>query len=406
MDKKRKIELMAPVGDFCMLSTACREGADAIYFGFKNFSMRSGNKKHFLLSDLEKIKEIADSYPQKPKVYLTLNTLLFDDELKKVEKVIKKASGYVNAIICSDFAVIELCKKYKIPFIISTQLSVSNKKVLNYYKKLGAKRVVLARELSLDQVREVSKTKGIETEIFIHGAMCVAVSGRCFTSQFLFNKSANRGECLHPCRRRYFVEDAELGYKLKLERDTVMSAKDLCVLPFMEEIKKTGVSAVKIEGRNRDSRYIEKTVRIYRDAIDSKLSKAKIKKYMGELEDVYNRGFSSGFYLGMPLPEDFAEFENSASKTYRDFVGEITHFYPQINVALVRLRGEIRKGEEIAIFGEKIGVEHLVIEEMEKEKKRVGMAKKGDEVGIKVNFRPKIGDSVYKIKKRKDRDIK
>ncbi len=406
MGKKRKIELMAPVGDFCMLNTACREGADAVYFGLKSFSMRSGNKKHFLLSDLKKIRETANSYPQKTKIYLTLNSILFDNELIEIKKIIKKASGLVDAIICSDFAVIDLCKRYKVPFIISTQLSVSNKKALIYYKKLGAKRVVLARELSLNQIREISKVRGIEKEVFIHGAMCVAVSGRCFTSQFLFNRSANRGECLHPCRRKYIIEDEELGYKLRLERGTVMSAKDLCVLPFMEEVKKLGISAVKIEGRNRDSRYIEKTVRIYRDAIDNRLSKDKIKKYMEELEDVYNRGFSSGFYLGKPLPEDFAEFENSASRTYREFVGEVVYFYPKIKVALLRLRGRVERGDEIAVFGEKSGVEHLTIKEMEKDKKRVSKAKKGEEVGIKVDFKPKIGDSVYKIKKRKIGEVK
>ncbi|MDD2913575.1 MAG: U32 family peptidase, partial [Candidatus Pacebacteria bacterium] len=316
--KKNKFELMAPVGSFSSLVAACKAKADAVYLGLNDFSMRFG-KNNFKVSDLTKIKKICNLYPQKPKVYVTLNTIVYDSEIKKLDKLIKKIKDKVDAVICWDFAVINLCKKYKVPFFISTQASVANKETAKFYQKLGAKRIVLARELDLKQIKEISKIKGLEIEVFIHGAMCVSISGRCFMSQFLFNKSANRGECFHPCRRSYVIKDEKYGNELKLENSRVMSAKDLCALPFIEELKKIKIKSFKIEGRNRDSRYVDSVVKVYRKALDNDLSKNEVQELMKELTSVYNRGFSSGFYLGKPTPKDFSEIENSASDTYKEF---------------------------------------------------------------------------------------
>ena len=194
-----KIELLAPAGDFECLVTAINAGANAVYFGLQEFNMRA-RAKNFKLKDLSKIRKLAG---KRIKLYLTLNTIIYDNELKKLEKLIKKAKPYVNAIICSDIAVMRLCKKYNIPFHVSTQCSVSNTKTAEFYKKLGAERIVLARELNIKQIKKISKI--IPIEIFIHGAMCVSISGRCFMSQFLFNQSANKGRCLQPCRRPYKV---------------------------------------------------------------------------------------------------------------------------------------------------------------------------------------------------------
>ena len=228
-----KYELLAPVGNFPMLTTAVNAGADAVYFGLKEYGMRA-NARNFTIKDLDEIEKICK--PKKVKRYLTLNTIIYNNEIKNIEDTIKKVKNKVDAIICWDFAVINLCKKHKVPFMISTQASISNIEAAKFYKKLGAKKVVLARELNLKQIKEISKI--IPVECFAHGAMCVSISGRCFTSQFLFNKSANRGECIQPCRRSYIIKDQQEGYELKLKHNKVMSAKDLCTLPFIEDMKK------------------------------------------------------------------------------------------------------------------------------------------------------------------------
>jgi len=396
---KKDFELMAPAGDFSTLTAACKAGADAVYFGVHEFSMRTG-KKNFKISDLSEMRKIVNSYPRKPKLYLTLNTIVYDEELKKVEDVVKKTKDKVDAIICWDLAVIELCRKYGVPFFISTQSSVANTKAAEFYRDLGAKRIVLARELTIRQIEKIAQIRGLEVEVFAHGAMCVSFSGRCFVSQFLFESSANRGKCLHPCRRSYIVKDKEKEYELELAEGTVMSAKDLCTLSLIERIKKAGVKAFKIEGRNRDARYVEKVVKAYRRALDSELTKEEAGGLIEEVKSVYNKGFSTGFYLGRPTGKDFANTENSAATTYKEVLGRVTHFYPKIGVALVKLTGRLCKGEKIVFIGKSVGSEEMVVEEMERDKRKVEEAEKGDEVGIKTGFKTRKGDEVYKIKER------
>lgn len=389
----KKFELLAPAGDFPMMISAINAGADAVYFGLKEFSMRA-NAGNFTLKELDRINEICK--PEKIRKYLTINTIIYENEIPKLEEIFKKLKGKVDAVICWDFSVINLCKKYKIPFHISTQASVSNSESAKFYKKLGAKRIVLARELNLKQIKEISKF--IEVECFAHGAMCVAVSGRCFTSQFLFGKSANRGECIHPCRRSYIVKDKQEGYELELQNDKVMSAKDLCTLPFIEKLKSSGITSFKIEGRNRDARYVDTVVRIYRKALDKKLSKNEIEESLNELKKVYNKGFSSGFYLGLPTSDDFAKIEHSASTEKKHFVGKIKKYLPKIGVAIINLVSELKKGDEITIIGNKTGIVKTKVQSMEINKKKVEKAVKGNEIGIKTPFARK-NDEVYVIKK-------
>ena len=400
MKNKNKFELMAPAGSFPALIAACKAGADAVYFGLNSFSMRAG-KRNFKVSDLDKIRKICHSYPKKVKIYLTLNTIIYDLEIKKLERLIRKIKNKVDAIICWDFSVINLCRKYKIPFFISTQASVSNKKAAQFYKKLGAQRIVLARELNLKQIKEITKIKNLEIEVFIHGAMCVSVSGRCFISQFLFNKSANRGECFHPCRRSYIVRDDKYNHELKINNNKIMSAKDLCCLPFIEELKKLKIKSFKIEGRNRDPRYVDTVVRIYRKALDNKLNEKEVGLLMKQLENVYNRGFSKGFYLGKPLISDFSEVENSASKTYRVFIGKISHLYPKAETAEISLVDDLKKNDEIIVIHDKTGIEKIKISRMEINNKKIEEAKKGDKVAIKFPFKVFKKSEVYKLKKRK-----
>jgi len=387
--------LLAPCGSFASLIAAVTAGADAVYFGLneKGTNMRA-SAKNFSLNDLPKMKKICG---KNVKMYLTLNTIVYDTEINRLEKIIKNAKKYVDAIICWDFAIVNLCKKYNIPFHISTQASVSNIEAAKFYKKIGAERIILARELNLEQIKKISKV--IEVECFIHGAMCVSISGRCFTSQFLFNKSANRGECLQPCRRQYEVKDDE-GNTLTLENNKVMSPKDLCSLPFIEELKKAGITAFKIEGRNKEPEYVDTTVRVYRTALDKKLNEKEIEESLTELKKVYNKEFSSGFFLGIPTNDDFSKEENSSATHRKEFIGNIYHYFSNANVAAIKISsGKIQVGDELLILGDKTGVVRHKIERIEVNRKPVQEARKSMEVGIKI-LNVRKGDKVYLVIKK------
>jgi len=387
----KKPELLAPAGDFKSLITAINAGADAVYLGLKEFSMRA-RAKNFKISDLPKIKKLTDSKKPKIKLYLTLNTIIYDNELKKAESIIKKVKPYVNAIICSDISIMLLCKKYKIPFHISTQCSVSNSETAKFYKKLGAERIVLARELNIKQIKKISKI--IPVEVFAHGALCVSISGRCFLSQHLFNESANRGRCIQPCRRYYYVKD-EQGKELKIDNHHIFSAKDLCTLPFIEKLR--FVASLKIEGRSREPEYIDSVVRIYRKAINKKLTKKEIENSLKELQKVYNKGFSSGFYIKMPTSDDFSDVQNSKATQKKQFIGKISHYYKKINVGLLKINtGNLKLNDNILIIGKTTGLKRHQIKSMQINHKLVKKARKGEEVGIKMPFCRK-GDEIYLI---------
>lgn len=396
---KHKPELLAPAGDFECLVAAINAGCDAVYLGLQDFNMRA-RAKNFKISDLPKISKICKENKKnnkKIRLYLTLNTIIYDNELKKAENLIKKIKPYINAIICSDISVMLLCKKHKIPFHISTQCSVSNSKTAEFYKKLGAKRIVLARELNLKQIKKISKI--ISVEIFIHGAMCVSISGRCLTSQFLFNESANKGKCIHPCRRFYYVKDKE-GNELKLENNYILSAKDLCALPFIEKLKKANISSFKIEGRNKEPEYIDTVIRVYRKAIDKKLTKNEIKESLKELNKVYNKGFSSGFLIKTPTSDDFSKSEDSSAKQSKQFIGKIKHYYSKINVGLLKLNtGTLKMGDEIIIIGKTTGVLRTKINSMQIKHKNIIKAEKSQEIGIKLPLCRK-NDELYRVVKR------
>ncbi|MBM3247131.1 U32 family peptidase [Candidatus Pacearchaeota archaeon] len=392
--RKNSIELLAPAGSFPSLIAAVNAGADAVYFGLKEFSMRA-TAKNFTIRDLEEIERICK--PRGVKRYLTLNTIIYPEELSKIENIIKKIKGKIDAIICWDPAIIQLCKKYKIEFHISTQASIANPESAKFYKKLGAQRVVLARELNLEQVKKISKI--IDIEVFGHGAMCVSVSGRCYTSQFLFGKSANRGECLQPCRRTYYVKDED-GNELKLENNMVMSPKDLCTLPFIEKIKKAGIRALKIEGRNREPEYVSTTTRVYKKALDKKLSKQEIEESLKELEKVYNKGFSSGFFLGTPTNDDFSKSEHSSASQRKEFIGKINKYLTEKQVAIINISsGKLAVGDELYVLGNKTGFLKHNIERIEIHHKPVSQASKGDEIGIKIPGVRK-NDKIYLVVKK------
>ncbi len=398
-NSKSKYKLLAPAGDYECLIAAVNAGADAIYFGLQEFNMRA-RAKNFKISDLPKIRKITKE--KNIKLYLTLNTIIYDNELKKLESLIKKVKPFVDAIICSDISVMILCKKYKLPFHISTQCSVSNIETAKFYKQLGAERIVLARELNLSQIKKISKI--IPVEIFIHGAMCVSVSGRCFLSQQMYNQSANRGLCIQPCRRPYTVKDNE-GNELKVDNHYIFSAKDLCTLPFFEKIKSSGAIAFKIEGRNREPEYIDAVVKAYRKAIDKKLSKQEIQKSIKDLEQVFNKGFSSGFYLGLPTNDDYSKTENSSASHSKQFIGKILHYYDKIGVGLLKLNtGNLNINDELIILGKTTGIIKAKVKSMEINNKQINQAIKGQTIGIKLPFCRK-NDDLYKVIKKTVKQI-
>ena len=389
---KKKFELLAPAGDIACFIAAVNAGADAVYFGLKEFNMRD-TARNFSFSDLNKMQKY------KVKKYLALNTIIYDSEIPKVEKIIKKVKGKVDAIICWDLAVINLCRKYKIPFHISTQASVANSEAVRFYRDLGAERVILARELDLKQIKKISKIIGVEC--FIHGAMCVAESGRCFTSQFLHNRSANRGKCQHPCRHEYKIIEEE-GNELKVQNKFILSAKDLCTLPFFDKLKKAGIKAFKIEGRNRDADYVDAVVRVYRESIDTKLSEKRKKELMQKLECVYNRKFSDGFYLRLPTSDDFTDINGSNAKEIKKIIGKVTNYLSNKKIAIIKIfTDSIKLRDELYIIGNKTGIVNLKVESMQQNNKKVEKAGKGELVAVLCLGRVRENDSVYKVEKIK-----
>lgn len=393
-------ELMAPAGDWTMLRAAVSNGADAVYFGLDKLNMRA-KAANFSVDELPEVISFCKQH--KVKTYLTLNTIVFEEELTELEDIIiaAKQNG-VDRIICSDLAVADLCYKHQMPFCISTQSSISNSLAADVYKRMGAVRIVLARECSLDEIKKIRSKTDLEIEAFVHGAMCIAVSGRCFMSHHLFGKSANRGECIQPCRREYEVYDPAIGKSLIVGEDYVMSPKDLCTIEFIDQLIEAGIDSFKIEGRKRAPEYVAKAVSVYRQAIDlffeGNLSQEKKKDLLSELEKVYNRGFSSGFYFGTPSSEEYAGVEGSKATTRKVYIGKVLNYFKEIEVAHILIEsGEIKVDDEILIMGETTGVLEIKLEKMIVNDREQQFAKRGDEITLKVPALIRRNDKVYLI---------
>lgn len=396
----KKPELLAPVGNWTMLSTAVTAGADAVYFGLKNLNMRAA-ANNFDIAELPKIVEYCKTHHVKP--HLTLNTIVFEEELQELDSIIASAkSAGVAMIICWDLSIINKCIEYQMPFCISTQASVSNSATANFYERLGAKRIVLARECILDKIKEIKSKTHIEIETFVHGAMCVAISGRCFMSHEVFGKSANRGECLQPCRREYQITDTDEKYSLELGEDYVLSPKDLCSIEFIDQLIESGIDAFKIEGRKRSPEYIAKVVSVYREAIDSyfekKLTPELKSELVAELRKVYNRGFSYGFYFGQPNSESFAKTYGSTATTRKVYVGKVLNFYKKNNIAHIKLEAEaLAGGDLIYIIGSTTGVVEMQLNNFMRDGIELQSAEKGNTITFECKKRVRENDKVYKI---------
>lgn len=408
----KKPEILSPVQDYTSLTAAIENGADAVFFGIKGFNMRAG-AKNFTVNDLSKIAKIA--HAKNTKVYLAINTIIYEEEIKKIESILRKVKlAKVDAIICWDLAVIQLAKKLGIEIHISTQASIANSEAAEFYRKLGATRVVLARECSLKQIKEIKKHTKAEIEIFIHGAMCVSVSGRCFMSQYLYGKSANRGECLQPCRRKYLIKQIDGGEELELGEDYVMSPKDLRTLDFIEQILDVGVDCLKIEGRNRSPEYVAKVTKAYRTIVDFIYSnKKRDKKFKDELaslkiklsedlDTVYHRGSSSGFFLGKPISEWTDNYGSEATQK-KVYVGKVSNFYKKIGVAEFEIKGGVgvNVGDTVIFQGPLTGSKEEKISSLEIEHKQIQSAKQGDKVAVKIQSTVKIHDEIYIVKSSK-----
>jgi len=397
-----KPELMAPAGDWTMLRAAVKSGTDAIYFGVDKLNMRA-KAANFSLENLPDV--VAFCKENNVKTYLTLNTIVFEEELADLEVIILAAKEHgVDRIICSDLAVADLCFKYNFPFCISTQSSISNSLAADVYKRLGAVRIVLARECSLEEIKKIRAKTNLEIEAFIHGAMCIAVSGRCFMSHHLFGKSANRGECIQPCRREYEVIDSQVDKSMILGEDYIMSPKDLCTIEFIDQLIESGIDSFKIEGRKRSPEYVAKAVSVYRRAIDlyfeQNLTEENKQHLLRELESVYNRGFSSGFYFDVPSSEEYAGVSGSKATTRKVYVGKVINYFKDINIAHVIIEtGKINQGDNILIIGETTGIIDFTIKDFLVDDKAAAAAERGNELTFTPPDLVRRNDKVYKVEK-------
>jgi putative protease len=408
---------MSPAGDFISLKAAIDAGADAIYFGIIEMNMRA-NARNFHLDDLPEIVKLC--HENSVKAYLALNTIIFDHEVEKARVLVKSAAAAgVDAVICWDFAILEAARDYNIESFISTQMSVANSSSIEFfYKNLGINRFVLARECTLDEMVSIKRNlerklgreaDNIELEVFAHGAMCVSVSGRCFMSQFHFNKSGNRGECKQPCRREYTITEERDGKSYLIGKDYVMSPKDVCSLPFLEKILEAGVvDSFKIEGRGRSPEYVSTVTSAYRQVIDfyyenrdkegfaEELKTLKDKLYK-ELDSVFNRGFSDGFFFGRQI-EEWTGGNGSKASHRKVQIGYVTNFYKQVGVAEIKVEGhEFKAGQELMFQGKTTGVLSQIAESIEIEGKTVEVAHQGISVGVKLSKPVKINDKVFII---------
>lgn len=410
-------EIMAPVGSKESLAAAIQAGADSVYFGVGQLNMRSHSANHFNITDLREIAQTCSEHGIK--TYLTVNTIIYDEDLTAMREIIDAAvEARISAVIASDVAVMDYCQRKGMEVHLSTQLNISNIEALRFYARF-ADVVVLARELNLDQVAEIRRQieeqairgpKGelIRIEMFCHGALCMAVSGKCYMSLANANRSANRGECVQICRRSYIVTDAETGNQLEIDNKYIMSPKDLKTIRFMDRMMKAGVRVFKIEGRARGPEYVYTVVKCYKEAIKAVLDGAFTEERKDEwdkrLATVFNRGFWDGYYQGQTLGE-WNKHYGSAATEKKVLVGKVIKYFSKLSVAEVSVEAaEISLGESLLITGPTTGVMYLNAEEIRYELKPVNKAEKGWRVSIPVKGKVRPNDKLFKIVKTENEE--
>lgn len=410
----QKIELMAPAGNFESLQAALDNGADSIYFGVEQLNMRARASINFTLGDLAEISKRCKA--KNVRTYLTLNTIIYDHDLSIVKTLINKAKeADITAVIAMDQAVIMAAREVGMEVHISTQINITNIETVKFYA-LFADTMVLSRELSLRQVKKITELiekeqikgpsgKLIEIEIFGHGALCMAVSGKCYMSLHAYNSSANRGACKQNCRKKYTVIEQETGFEMEIDNEYIMSPKDLCTIDILDQVADAGIKVLKIEGRGRAPEYVAKVIKCYREAIDSLYAetyqKEQVVIWMQELEKVYNRGFWNGYYLGQKLGE-WSNGSGSHATQKKVYIGKGTHFFPKPQIGEFKIEAfDIAVGDTILITGPTTGAKELEVGDMMVNDQKTSKGTKGDLVTIPLGFRIRPSDKLYKIVENK-----
>jgi putative protease len=408
--KREDIDLMAPVGSFESLTAAIHAGADSVYFGLGKLNMRARSSINFTPDDLIKIMRICRNFNKR--AYLTLNVVFYDEEIEEMKKIIDlaKANG-VSAIIASDQAAIHYAQKQGIEVHLSTQVNISNKESLKFYSNF-ADVIVLARELNLTQVAEITnKIKAehitgpsgrlMKIELFAHGALCMAVSGKCYLSLHHHNHSANRGECLQDCRRSYSVREKETGFELELNNEFIMSPKDLCTIHFINKIIDAGVKVLKIEGRARSPEYVKVVTECYNQAIHSivegNYNAERIDNWKTRLFTVFNRGFWDGYYLGQKLGA-WSNVYGSKATQKKEYVAKSLNYFSRIGIAdFLCEAGSLQVGDKVLIIGPTTGVVEYIVIEIRVDYKPVNETIAGDRFSMPVPRKIRKADKLYKM---------
>jgi U32 family peptidase len=415
MQKEREIEIMAPVGSYESLMAAIQGGAGSVYFGVEHLNMRARSATNFSLSDLKKITEIAARFHVR--TYLTLNTEVFDNETGIIRGILNTAKeAGISAVIAADISVILYARSIGMEVHISTQVNITNFEAVKFYSQY-ADVVVLARETNLGRVHEISdkivqqQIKGpsgelVRLEIFVHGALCMAVSGKCYLSLHEMNSSANRGNCLQTCRRAYIVTDKETGAEIEIENEYIMSPRDLKTIHFLHKILDAGVSVLKIEGRARSPEYVKTTVECYREAIGAwktgTFTVEKISGWNDRLASVFNRGFWNGYYLGQRLGEWSHNYGSQATKL-KVYLGKATNYLSNLGVAEFKMEtGILSVGDEILIMGPTTGVIESIIKEIRVNLKSVDETRKGEFFSIPIPQKIRRNDKIYRLSDAKN----
>lgn len=405
---------MAPVGSYESLMAAIAGGANAIYFGVEKLNMRSGSSFNFTLDDLTQIVQICRE--NNLKSYLTVNCIIYDNDMSTLHEVINRAkSAAVTAIIASDQAAIFYARQIGVEVHISTQLNVCNIETLAFYAQF-ADVVVLARELNLEQVkyiydqireRDIRGPRGelVEIEMFVHGALCMAVSGKCYLSLHDANFSANKGSCRQICRRSYQVTDLDTGAELVVENEHIMSPKDLCTIDFLDQVLNAGVRVLKIEGRARPAEYVKRVCECYNEAIDAVIEESyteeKITAWKEKLSTVFNRGFWGGYYLGQRLGEWSRNYGSSATRT-KVYVGKVTNFFGKLGVAELLIEASpLAVGDEVIITGETTGVVEMIITELREDLTNVDKVMQGVKCSFVTPQPVRRNDKLYRLEIKK-----
>ena len=410
--ERKDYEIMAPVGSRESLAAALQAGADSVYFGIGQLNMRSHSANHFNIEDLREIAQTCNE--QGVKTYLTVNTLIYDSDLPDMRRIIDAAAeAGISAVIASDVAVMNYCREKGVEVHLSTQLNIGNVEALKFYAQF-ADVVVLARELNMDQVayiheqieqQHITGPGGnlVRIEMFCHGALCMAVSGKCYMSLHAANRSANRGECTQICRRSYTVTDDETGNQLDIDNKYIMSPKDLKTVRFIDKMMKSGVRVFKIEGRARGPEYVYTVVSCYKEAIQSVLdgtfTEEKKNEWDKRLATVFNRGFWDGYYLGQKMGE-WNKHYGSVATERKVYVGRGVKYFSHLGVAEFTCEAsEFSVGDKMLITGPTTGVMYVTVDEIHDDHGAVTTAQKGTRVSIKVTGKIRPSDKLFKIVK-------